>query len=90
MRKLKAILILYDKIYEISCLQSKYKPNLRYFEKRKHDLKLITFSSIQVYKEIKILNQIDYDFCRRLIDSVEKKMNIWVSLERVLILYLFI
>ena len=54
-----------------------------FVEKIKHYLGSRTFSSISsLKKEIEDKwNQIDQEFCRRLIDSVMRRTNIWISLE---------
>ena len=64
-----------------------YSPDLNPIENIwgniKHYLGSRTFSSISSLKnEIEDKwNQIDHEFCRRLIDSVKRRTNIWISLE---------
>ena len=64
-----------------------YSPDLYPIEKIwgniKHYLESRTFSSISsLKKEIEDKwNQIDHEFYRRLIDSVKRRTNIWISLE---------
>ena len=51
-----------------------------------------TFSNMKILrKEIEDKwNQIDVEFCKRLTDSVKRRVNIWISLEGALTNYYFL